>query len=206
MLEQILNQFNLYIWAKDKSYRYIYVNENYARAAGMDSPSQMIGKSDDEMPWHDLADEFKRGDYDVLNGASRANSPEKTNTVIGVTDILVSESCLVNNNGEVIGVNGSFIDITGKKIVQKPGYYDAENDRYYPCILALGDIYLTGRELSVFKCIMRGWPAAKIAGAMKLSPKTIETYIVYIKHKFGVSSKTELMTVATQYGLMHLID
>lgn len=206
MLEQLLNQFNLYVWAKDKSYRYIYVNENYAKAAGVESPSQMIGKTDDDMPWRDLADEFKKGDYDVLNGASRSNSHEKTHTVIGVTDILVSESNLVNSNGEVIGVNGSFIDITGKKIVNKPGYYDVENDRYYLGIVALGDIYLTGREFSVFKHVMRGWPAAKIGGVMKLSPKTVETYIMYIRRKFGVSSKTELMTVSTQYGLMHLLD
>lgn len=138
--------------------------------------------------------------------ASRSNSHEKTNTVIGVTDILVSESNLVNSNGEVIGVNGSFIDITGKKIVNKPGYYDVEHDRYYLGIVELGDIYLTGRELQVFKLVMRGWPAAKIDGAMKLSPKTVETYIMYIRRKVGASSKTELMTIATQHGLMHLID
>lgn len=206
MLEQLLNQSNLYVWAKDKNYRYIFVNNNYARAAGMDSPSQMIGKTDDQMPWRDMADEFKRGDYDVLNGSSRLNAPEKTSTVIGVTDILVTESQLVDNSGKVIGVNGSFIDITGKKVVDKPGYYDAENDRYYLGVVALGDIYFTGRELEVFKHIMRGWSAAKIGGAMKLSPKTVETYIMYIRRKFGVHSKCELMTIATQYGLTHLLD
>ncbi len=205
MLEQILNQFNLYVWAKDKSSRYIYVNENYAKAAGMDSPCQMIGKTDDEMPWRDLADEFKRGDQVVLNGASRMNSPEKTSTVIGVTDILVSEMRFVDQNGEVIGVKGSFIDITGKKIVQKPGYYDAENDRYYIGIFELGDIYLTGREMSVFKGVMQGWTAAQIAKVMKLSPKTIEAYIVFIRRKFGVGTKAELITIAMRYGLTHLI-
>lgn len=205
MLEQLLNQFNLYVWAKDKSYRYIYVNENYAKAAGMDSPCQMIGKTDNQMPWRDLADEFRRGDYEVLNGASRINSPEKSSTVTGVTDILVTEMRFVDSTGEVIGVKGSFIDITGKKVVQKPGYYDPENDRYYLGVVALGDIYFTGRELEVFKHIMRGWSAAQIGRAMKLSPKTVETYIMYIKRKFGVSSKSELISLSVQYGLTHLL-
>lgn len=206
MLEQLLNQFNLYVWAKDKSYRYIYVNENYARAAGIDSPNQMIGKTDDEMPWREFADQIKRGDYAVLNGASRSNSHEKTSTVDGVTDILVCETHLVDGRGDAIGVKGSFIDITGKKLVEKPGYYDAANDRYYLGVPALGDIYFTARELEVFKFVMRGWPAAKIGKVMKLSPKTVETYIMYIRRKFDVSSKSELITIATQYGLMHLLD
>lgn len=77
----------------------------------------MIGKTDDQMPWRDLADDFKRGDQEVLNGSSRANSPEKTSTVNGVTDILVSEMRFVDTSGDVIGVKGSFIDITGKKLI-----------------------------------------------------------------------------------------
>tara|TARA_R110000868_G_scaffold357206_1_gene618649 strand:- start:62 stop:682 length:621 start_codon:yes stop_codon:yes gene_type:complete len=206
MLEQLLNQFNLYIWAKDKSFRYIYVNENYAKAAGVDSPCQMIGKTDDQMPWRDLADDFKQGDFDVLQGSSRINAHEKTSTVNGVTDILVCEAKLIDRCGDVIGVKGSFLDITGKKIIKKSGYYDADNDRYYLGVVALGDIYLTGREMEVFKNVMRGWPAAKIGSVLKISSKTVETYIMYIRRKFGVSSKTELMTVAAQYGLMHLLD
>jgi DNA-binding CsgD family transcriptional regulator len=34
---------------------------------------------------------------------------------------------------------------------------------------------------------------------MKLSHKTVETHIMYIRRKFGVNSKTELRTVATRY-------
>lgn len=41
MKEQVLDQLNLYIWAKDKNYRYVFCNENYAKAAGIDSPQQL---------------------------------------------------------------------------------------------------------------------------------------------------------------------
>ncbi len=206
MLEQLLNQFNLYVWAKDKSYRYIYVNENYARAAGMDSPHQMIGKTDDQMPWGDLADDFKRGDLDVLNGASRLNSMEKTDTVVGITDILVSETQFLDATGKVVGVQGSFVDMTGKQIIKTPGYYDATLQRYYLGIYELGDIYFTLLQLEIFKHFVQGKTAAHVAEIMGVSPKTIESHIIYIKRKFGVSTKSELMKIATQYGLTHLVD
>ena len=59
MKEKILDQLDLYIWAKDKNYRYIYCNENYAMAAGLDSPEKIIGKSDDQLPWRKFADYFR---------------------------------------------------------------------------------------------------------------------------------------------------
>ena len=54
MIEQVLKQANMYVWAKDKSYRYIFCSEKYAEAAGIDSPAQIIGKSDDQLPWRKL--------------------------------------------------------------------------------------------------------------------------------------------------------
>lgn len=206
MLEQLLNQFNLYIWAKDKSSRYIYVNENYAKAAGMDSPCQMIGKTDDEMPWRNFADEIKHGDQAVMNGATRINSMERTNTIDGVRDILVSEMRFVDRNGDILGVKGSLVDITDLKLLKQPGYYDEVNQRYYLGIKELGDVYLTIREMEVFKMVLKGWTAARIATTMNLSAKTVETYIVYIRRKFGAETKSELVAAAVQYGLTHLID
>lgn len=206
MLEQLLNQQSLYVWAKDPNYRYIYVNENYAAAAGVESPHQMIGKTDDEMPWKHLAAEFQRGDHDVIqSGIGRLNSVEKSSTVNGITDILVSETPYIDSTGKIIGVKGSFLDITGRKLIQKPGFYDAENDRYYLGVVDLGDIYFTGREMEVFKLLMHGMSASQIAKRIGLSRKTVETYIVYIRRKFGAETKVELITMAMQYGLTHLI-
>jgi DNA-binding CsgD family transcriptional regulator len=195
MLEQLINQQSLYVWAKDINYRYIYVNENYAAAAGVESPRQMIGKTDDEMPWKHLAGEFQRGDYCVIKMGNRLHSLEKSDTVNGITDIIVSETQFIDKRGRVIGVMGSFVDVTGKKVIETPGYYDKSTQRYYLGVAALGNIYFTLLQFEVFKRIIEGKTAAQIAVVMGVTAKTIESHISYIKNKFGVATKSELVEI-----------
>ena len=205
MKEQVLEQLNLYIWAKDKNYRYIYCNENYAMAAGIDSPHQIIGKSDDQMPWRHLADFFKAGDYGVLQGNIRINAVEVSDTLNKVKDILVTENILLDSHGESIGVVGSFVDITGKQLIKKAGHYDAFNKRYYLGEEDFEDTYLTGREIIVFKRILLGYSAQQIAQTLKISPKTIEGYMENIKNKLQAKSRGEIISTAIQFGLTHIL-
>lgn len=205
MKEQVLEQLNLYIWAKDKNYRYLYCNENYARAAGLDSPNQIVGKSDDQMPWRHLADFFKAGDYGVLEGNTRVNAVEVTDTINKVKDILVTESQLSLNNGKCVGVVGSFVDITGKHLVKKTGFYDAFNHRYYLGAEDFENTYLTEREILIFKRILLGDTAQQAATILKISPKTVEGYIDNIKNKLQAKSRGEIIATAIQFGLTHIL-
>lgn len=205
MKEKVLDQLNLYIWAKDKNYRYIYCNEHYAKAAGLDSPTQIIGKSDDQLPWKNLADFFKVGDYGVLQGNTRINVPEVSDTINGVTDILVTENQLFNNSGKCLGVVGSFVDITGKQIVKKRGRYDAEKKRYYLGKKIFNDAFLTQREVDIFKKLLLGYSAKQIGISLKLSPKTVEGYTDCIKYKLQAKTKGEIIATAIQFGLTHIL-
>src|SRR3990167_5552 len=142
MTEEILNQLHLYIWTKDKNYKYLYCNEYFAKAAGLDSPTQIIGKTDEQMPWRKYADFYRAGDYGVLQGIVRINSVEVIETVNNVKDILVSANKLTDSHNQCVGIVGSFIDITGKQLIKKTGYYDADNKRYYLGDDVLGNVYL----------------------------------------------------------------
>ncbi len=204
MNEQLLN-FH-YVWIKDKDYRYVYVNENYAKAAGADSPSQMIGKKDNDMPWRDLAEDFQCGDFAVLQGSTRINSAEKTDTVNGITDILVTETQLLDSSNNIIGVQGSFIDITGKQLTRKNGYYNKEEQRYYLDSSDFGNTYLTAREMDVFKCILLGLSGVQISIKLNISGKTVDCHFKNLRYKLGAKHKHDLLTVAIRYGLSHLID
>lgn len=203
-MKNILDQLSIYIWAKDRNYRYIYCNEIYAMAAGLDSPNQIIGKSDDQLPWRKLADFFRAGDYGVLQGKTRVNVPEVSDTVNNVKDILVTENQLLNNSNKCIGIIGSFIDITGKQLIKKSGYYDGMTKRYY-----LGDdfgnTYLTIRELEVFKRLLLGYTAKQVGNVLKLSPKTIKSYIDNIRKKLQAKTKGEIIATAIQFGLTHIL-
>lgn len=204
MKEQLLNQVNLYVWAKDKNYRYLDCNENYAKAAGLDSPQQIIGKTDDQLPWRELADFFRAGDYGVLQGNTRINAPEISSTVNNVTDILVTENQLLDRNNKCIGIVGSFIDITGKQLINKTGYFDPKADRYYLGD-ALDNTYLTAREIEVFKRLLLGYSARETGERLKISPKTVEDYIGNIKLKLQAKSKGEIIATAIQFGLTQIL-
>lgn len=204
MKEQILDQLNMFIWAKDTSFKYVYCNEHYAEAAGLDSPNQIIGKSDDQLPWRKLADYFKVGDYAVFQGLSRTNV-EETTDANNIKDILVSETQLLDSSGKTIGLVGSFVDITGKQLVKKAGYFDKAQNRYYLGHEDFNNEYFTPREVEVFKRILLGYTAKQIGKATNLSYKTVESYISTIRLKLQASCKAEIIATAIQYGLTHII-
>lgn len=118
MINQIMKHLNIFIWAKDKNYKYIYCNEHFAEAAGLDSPAEIVGKSDNQLPWRRFAEYYQVDDYSVLQGNKRINVPVVTETVTNINEVLVTESQLLGNNNQCIGVVGSCIDITGKLLVK----------------------------------------------------------------------------------------
>ena len=60
---------------------------------------------------------------------------------------------------------------------------------------------LSDRELEAFELMGRGRTTEEIAGAMKVSPKTVETYRARIKEKLNLENITELVHRATQWVL-----
>lgn len=204
MIDQIMKQLNIYAWAKDKNYKYLYCNEHFARAAGLDSPNQIVGKSDNQLYWKKFADYYQVDDYGVMQGHLRINAPEVTDAVKNIKDILVTKSQLVNNN-KCIGVVGSFIDITGRQLINKTGYYDPINKRYYFDDEVLGNLYLTEREITVFKHILLGYSARQIGEKIKISSKTVESHFESIRIKLQAKNKGEIIATAIQFGLTHIL-
>jgi DNA-binding CsgD family transcriptional regulator len=200
-----MKHLNIYIWAKDKNYKYIFCNEYFAEAAGLDSSEQIVGKSDIQLPWRKFAEHYQVGDYGVLQGNARINVPEVTDTVTNIKEVLVTESQLLNKNNQCIGVVGSCVDITGKQLVKKIGYYDANKKRYYFNDEGLGNLYLSAREITVFKHILLGYTARQIGEKIKISPKTVESYIETIRLKLQAKNKGEIIATAIQFGLTHVL-
>ena len=58
---------------------------------------------------------------------------------------------------------------------------------------------LSDRELEVFKLLGEGLTTEKMAGAMRVSPKTVETYRSRIKEKLGLNNFTELVQRAARW-------
>jgi DNA-binding CsgD family transcriptional regulator len=79
------------------------------------------------------------------------------------------------------------------------------NMRYYLGDDVFGNAYFTEREIEVFKRLLLGYTAQQIGKILKISAKTIESYIGNIKLKLQAKTKGEIIATAIQFGLTHIL-
>lgn len=60
-----------------------------------------------------------------------------------------------------------------------------------------GQTYITTQELACLRLLVQGAAHKKIAQLLDISPRTVETYILRIKHRTGYSSRSEIERMLT---------
>ena len=206
MIEKLLTaNLPILIFAKDSNSKYLFCNEVAAEAAGLDSPQQIVGKTDYDLYWHQYAELYRSYDRNVLRGKALINEqlpfvePRKTAT------ILSSETILTDKKGAAIGVIGHATDITGFSITKNNGHIDPEKNTFH-----LGphfsNEYLTKREFEVFKYLLSGKSVDEIALILSRSAKTIQVQIKNIANKLQCSHKSEIIPTAMKHGLIHVLS
>lgn len=204
--QNVLDMMPVYLYTKDKDFRYTYCNENMARIAGLDTTEQLIGKKDEECIWGDRAELYYHGDRMVMAGKPWVNTLEKLTTCKGEMRVLVSKNRLFNNLGETIGITGVLVDVSGNPFFKQAGDYNIRK-KHYELGSRFNNEYITSRELQVLKLLIYGFTANKIGKRLYISPKTVESHIDNIKIKLQVETKGEIMLVAIKEGfLSFLID
>ncbi|MCB1908955.1 MAG: response regulator [Rhodocyclaceae bacterium] len=105
------------IFWKDRELRYLGCNVSFARDAGFESPKELLGKSDFEMLWSEMAARYRADDAAVIaSGVPRLNFEEPLPTAGGGTIWLrTSKVPLRDWHGQIVGVLGIFEDVTESK-------------------------------------------------------------------------------------------
>lgn len=201
MLDDFYSNLNLNTFVKDKQSKIIDCNENFAKMADLDSPRQAIGKTDFDFIWHKNAEFYTEGNRKVINGNDWINVIELQTLNNTSRHVLTTKAKLLNQSGKCIGVIGYFIDLGNKLLFKNNGYYDAKIN-HFKLGKIFDDQYLTKREYEVFKCIVRGDTAAKIAVLLNISPKTVEAYTEIIKRKLNCNTKGDIIATAITHGLL----
>ena len=199
----VTNIPGVFTWAKDRYHRYLEVNENYARAAGYDSPKAMLGKTDFKMPWRSLALMFQKGDFEVMEGneLSRIGIYEKEIMVDRVADILVHECAIKDHSGRIIGVQGCFFDISGNLPTHKMDI-DYKFDENGLCLgKEFENLYLDAAEILVFQLLVRNTPRGKIALQINRSVSYVSSIIALLKKKFQCLREEDIVATAVKAGL-----
>lgn len=121
-LKNITRVLPQYVFWKDVHSIYLGCNKNYARLVGLESPEEIVGRTDDDLNWQPVghtSDTFQQGDKDTISGHPITNQEEILALPNGKTIITLVSKLPIIDNGKVIGIVGYFTDITELKNKEK---------------------------------------------------------------------------------------
>ena len=122
MLQLVMETIPDYVFWKDVDSTYLGCNANFLRAAGLDKVSDIVGKTDYDMPWASTeADAYRADDREVMdNDRPKFHIEETQVTATGeLIHIETNKVPLHDETGQVIGVLGSFANITERRQTQQ---------------------------------------------------------------------------------------
>ncbi|WP_298039347.1 PAS domain S-box protein [uncultured Desulfuromonas sp.] len=118
MLQLVLDYIPQRVFWKDRDSVYLGGNRNFARAAGVEAPQDLVGKTDYDLPWkREEADFFRECDRRVMESdAPELHIIEPQLQASGKQAWLdTSKVPLHDGEGRVVGVLGTFEDFTERK-------------------------------------------------------------------------------------------
>lgn len=130
LLRNVLDTVPVRVFYKDKELRYLGCNIPFALDAGLSDPEDIIGRDDYQMSWLHEAELYRTDDLAVIqSGVSKMDYEEpQTNHKGEVKWLRTSKVPLKDPNGTIIGVLGTYQDITAYKNTQR---YLAESEEKY---------------------------------------------------------------------------
>ena len=118
-IDSIVNNLPGAVYWKDIEGRYMGCNKVVASMAGYDMPYELIGKTDFDFPWKEYAEEWRQLDLEVIESGQELVREETAKLASGKTIIeLTYKTPLRNANNEIIGIIGTSLDITEKKLLE----------------------------------------------------------------------------------------
>ena len=121
LFKRIINSMPIRVFWKDKNLLFLGCNTAFAHEAGFADPADIIGKDDFQMGWREQAEMYRADARAVIeSGCARLLVEETQTTPTGDTiTLLTNRLPMLNEDGEIVGVIGTDVDITALKQSQK---------------------------------------------------------------------------------------
>lgn len=121
LLQTIIDTTPIRVFWKDRNLRYLGCNPVFAADAGKLGPDEVVGQDDTKMAWADRAEMYRQADRDVIEtGVAKPFYDEQVVTSDGRTiNVRTAKVPLRNQDNEIIGVLGTYVDVTEHKKVEE---------------------------------------------------------------------------------------
>jgi len=121
MLQTVMNTIPQYVFWKDLESVYLGCNENFALVSGVSTPDNIVGKTDYDLAWREVEAELFRAldreviasDQPQMNIISPQHQADNREAWIEINIVPLHD-----DEGNVIGVLGTYNDITEKRIAE----------------------------------------------------------------------------------------
>jgi len=122
LLENILEQIPHAVYWKGVDGAHQGGNRHFAKLFGLESSAQIVGRRDEDLPWHPRDRQFHRhGEMRILSGEKQHLTSERTYSLPddNVKTLLCSKVPLLSPEHSISGVLGIFTDITEQKRIDE---------------------------------------------------------------------------------------
>jgi PAS domain S-box-containing protein len=120
MLRNVLDTIKVRVFWKDADLRFKGCNKAFAKDSGYKDSEQIVGLNDFDMPWKEFAEKYREDDRRVMETMQPfLNFEEQNSGMHGEQKwVRTSKIPLVNDDGEPIGILGTYQDITEHKLAE----------------------------------------------------------------------------------------
>jgi len=121
MLQQVMDTVPMWVFWKDRNSVYLNCNIAFARDAGFEHPSDIVGTNDFSLPWKAQAASIQANDRNVIETGVPILDLEILQEKSGGEKVWLKmdEIPVPDRNGTVVGVLGVCTDITTRKIAEE---------------------------------------------------------------------------------------
>ncbi len=121
MLQLVIDNIPQRVFWKNTELVYIGCNRKVCEDAGLNSPDDIVGKTDYDLPWAAQAEHYRLKDHETMDsGVATINHEEPHPRPDGTQQwIRVSKIPLTDDNGKAIGILGVAEDITEQKALEQ---------------------------------------------------------------------------------------
>ena len=186
-VESILEITTANAYWKDKTGRYLGVNDVFVNVSGVTTYQDVVGKKDRDLIWDKQAPIIETNDQAIIHS--------------GVSKTFI-ESALCSNDKKIkfFLSHKTPLKTSSGKIIGTFGLSFLLDDMHslLPSIAQPIDVSFTPRQVDCLICLVKGKTIKQIAQSLNLSAKTVEHYLTAIKTKLGAQDRSEMIEKALQ--------